>query len=498
MIVANFFKMMELNFTVIERGSEIGGTWYWNSYPGIGCDVPSHLYSFSFYLKPNWTHLFSYGAEIHKYMMSCFYHFGLGDNIGRGQFIFRVCSINKTSCWCLIPKKEFGTEITRAFWNDKTRLWEITKLKDGKTTEESYNVLISCAGGLHRPNWGGFKGVEKYKGLKVHTTRWPQDLDLTGKHVGIIGSGASSIQIIPTIVRDFQIKKLVHFQRNAAFVLPRYQFAYSDRAKSILSIFPFGILYRWSQYLIREIGFFVLLRFWKLGVNKLVQKLHAAGIRKYVKDKRVAEAMVPDYTMGCKRVLISDEFYSALNTPCYHLDNSGIVELSEKGIITKDAEHELDVIIFATGFDMSSNFNFLVEHNPHLEMLRHDAEKKTFWGIFYPKVPNLVALLGPMTALGHSSIIFMIECQLQAIINVIKMLFEERKDCFVVTDKAVNEWNEEWIERIENSIWARSTCVSWYQKGDPNNRAWVLWPGSTIEYWWRTRNIPKKNFDFFN
>ena len=251
--------------------------------------------------------------------------------------------------------------MTRAFWNDKTRLWEITKLKDGKTTEESYNILISCAGGLHRPNWGGFKGVEKYIGLKVHTTRWPNDLDLTGKRVGIIGSGASSIQILPSIVRQFKIEKLVHFQRNAAFVLPRNQFAYSNRAKSILAIFPFGILYRWSQYLIREVRFIFLWRFWKLGVNKWIRGLHATGIRKHIKDKRVAEAMVPDYVMGCKRILISDEFYSALNKPCYNLDNSGIVEFSEKGIVTKDAEHELDVIIFATGFDLSSNFNFLVE-----------------------------------------------------------------------------------------------------------------------------------------
>ncbi|CBY20261.1 unnamed protein product [Oikopleura dioica] len=480
---------MDLEFTVIERGSTIGGTWYWNNYPGIGCDVPSHLYSFSFFLKSNWTHFFSYGGEIQRYLRSCFYHFSLGENI------------------------EFDTEITRAYWNENTRLWEITKLKDGKTTNESFNILISCAGGLHRPNWGGFRGVEKYKGVKVHTTRWPKDLDLNGKTVGLIGSGASSIQILPSIVKNFKIKKLVHFQRNAAFVLPRNQFAYSNRVNSFLAIYPFGVIYRWLQYVIREIRFIFLWRFYKLGVNQWIRELHAKGIRKHIKDEKVAEAMVPDYVMGCKRILISDEFYTALNEPCYNLDNSGILELNERGIVTKSDKHQLDVIVFATGFDLTSNFKFLTEvnicyvyflvftvfkHNPNMKMLKGGEDIKTLWGIFYPNVPNFVSILGPMTGLGHNSIIFMIECQIQAIINVIKMLFDERKDCFMPTEKAVEEWNEEWVDRIESSIWSRSNCVSWYQQGDPNNRAWGLWPGSCTEYWWRTSKIPESKFKFFN
>ena len=287
---------------------------------------------------------------------------------------------------------------------------------------------------------------------------------MNGKTVGLIGSGASSIQILPSIVKNFKIKKLVHFQRNAAFVLPRNQFAYSNRVNSFLAIYPFGVIYRWLQYVIREIRFIFLWRFYKLGVNQWIRELHAKGIRKHIKDEKVAEAMVPDYVMGCKRILISDEFYTALNEPCYNLDNSGILELNERGIVTKSDEHQLDVIVFATGFDLTSNFKFLTEvnicyvyflvftvfkHNPNMKMLKGGEDIKTLWGIFYPNVPNFVSILGPMTGLGHNSIIFMIgteklevriifflECQIQAIINVIKMLFDERKDCFMPTEKA--------------------------------------------------------------
>jgi len=469
-----YFRLMGLNFKIVERGGSVGGTWFWNRYPGVGCDVTSHMYSFSMFLNPNWTTKFPYGAEINDYLVD----------------FWKTFTLDKYT--------ELNTEVTKVLWNEKSKKWHATfSPKNGKTYEEDFNWLISCIGGLHRPNWIQIPDAEKFKGVRVHTADWPEKVDLKGKKVALIGSGASAIQVLPELFKEKNnCAKVIQFQRTPAYCLQRSQTNIWGPFKQILNVYPFGILFRWFRYCMSELRF-PMWRFWDtVPLNRLVTRLFKWKLTWVLKDKDLIEKLTPTYTLGCKRILISDEYYESMNDDRYSLVTDKISNLTPQGISAGGKEYEVDVIIYATGFALTENYDFILNHNPTLRQWKDEGKVATYYGTFHEGVPNYVTLLGPMTGLGHNSIIFMIECQVQLIVNVLREMFTAKAETAEIKPIAIQKFMEEWRTRIDRSVWNPKNCTSWYQQGEPDQRAWGIWPGTTTEYYLRTRSLDKNAFIF--
>jgi cation diffusion facilitator CzcD-associated flavoprotein CzcO len=373
--VGHFFRLMKLNFQLVEKGSEIGGTWFWNRYPGVGCDVVSHLYSLSFFRNPNWTKSFSLGDEIHSYLKQ-FWHFAR-----------------------LEENTRLNTTVNSMEWSDETNVWKVTI----DNQEEHFDWVISCIGGLHKPIRPKFSG--HFDGIQVHSAEWNSEIELRGKRVALIGTGASSIQLLPRLVNDHDIKSVTMFQRTAPFVFPRNQVVFSDSFKWLMSIYPFGIMWRWMEYLTRELVFVAILKNYTGFFNKFMRKSFESLVSRTIDDPKLARKLIPNFRLGCKRILFADDYYSCMNSPKFHLETDEIMKLTAFGIETAVTCHEFDVIVYATGFQLMHN---------NIQMKQFEAKYtdkgnvKTFFGTFLPNIPNYATLLGPMTVLGHNSILVMI------------------------------------------------------------------------------------------
>jgi len=390
-VVGYFFRLMRLDFVIIERGDEIGGTWFWNRYPGVGCDVPSHLYSYSWFMNPNWTKLFSSGPEIQQYM--------------RDSWVFAG----------LKPYTMLNTNVTKAVWQTKVNKWLVSiQYSNGSIDDIEFDWLISCVGGLHYPMYPDIEGQKSFKGDSWHTTKWNERVSLKGKRVGMIGVGASAVQILPNLLDE--AKEVVLFQRTAHYCFPRMQTKYSDNFKWLMTIWPFPYIIRYYMYLQRELRWFLIFSptFGNSRFSKYVLSyVYKSYLNKTIKDEKLREKLHPTFKIGCKRMLISDEYYPRMNDKHFSLDNSEILKITEKGIQTTEKSHELDVIVYATGFLIKENFDWIMDHNPGIQEAWKNEAFGTYYGTMHWETPNFVTFLGPMTALGHNSIIFMVECQLQ-------------------------------------------------------------------------------------
>ena len=392
-LVGYFFKLMRLDFVIIERGSEIGGTWFWNTYPGVGCDVPSHLYSFSWFMNPNWSKLFSLGDEIQQYVRES---------------------------WCfagLKPHTMLNTNVEKCVWQTKANKWRVTiQYSNGSIEDIDFDWLISCVGGLHYPLYPDIEGRQSFKGYSWHTTKWNESVPVKGKRVGMIGNGASAVQILPSLLDE--AKHVVMFQRTAHYCLPRFQTDYGAKFKRLMAIWPFGHIVRFYMYMQREFRWLLLFspsignsRFTKF----ILGRLYSSFLEMEIKDEELREKLRPTFKIGCKRILISDEYYRRMNDDNFELDNSEIIKINETGIQTADKRHNLDIIIYSTGFLIKENFDYVLPHNPGMQSAWKNEAFGSYYGTFHWQTPNFCTFLGPMTALGHNSIIFMLECQMQVI-----------------------------------------------------------------------------------
>merc|ERR1712136_373914 len=235
--IGHFFRLMGLNFEIIEKGDSIGGTWFWNKYPGVGCDVVSHLYSYSFFKNPNWSKSFSLGDEILRYMVN---------------------------------------------------FWKFAKLQE----KEKYDWIISCIGALTKPSMANFAEMQKFQGEIVHSAEWTGP-KLDGKRIALIGTGASSIQILPRLIKDSKAKRVTLFQRTAPFVFPRGQVEFSENWKSAMSFYPLGVLWRWYEYLIREFLYFAVWKNYTGFFNKLMQQKFEKDLKATIKNKTLAQQLTP-------------------------------------------------------------------------------------------------------------------------------------------------------------------------------------------------------------
>jgi cation diffusion facilitator CzcD-associated flavoprotein CzcO len=452
------------DFIILEAADEIGGTWRDNTYPGCACDVPSHVYSYSFELNPRWSRAYSPQPEILSYIKECSREHGIDDHI------------------------RLEHEVTAATFDAERGIWTV-ELRDRPPIEA--RVVVLGVGPLNRPKIPDFPGREDYRGATWHSMQWDHDFELAGKRVGLVGTGASAIQIVPEVARE--VDHLAVFQRTPPWVLPKPDRPFLELEKRLFERVPFlQRAYRRGIYWIMEGLASGLITDYRL---MLPREMHARHyIRSSFDDPEMREKVTPDYRMGCKRMLFSNDYYPALAEPHVSLVTESIERFTERGIQTRDGSvHELDAVVFATGFhttDFFSHFEIRGLDGRALEEAWRDGAE-AYKGIAVSGFPNLYFLAGPNTSLGHSSIIFMIEAQAHLIRQAIEEIRDEQLRYLDIRPSTYRRSVDEVQERMRDNVW-QSGCESWYL--DEHGRNVTLWPGYTWEYWLETRRLEREAF----
>ncbi|WP_284750566.1 flavin-containing monooxygenase [Amycolatopsis sp. RTGN1] len=455
------------DYVILEKATEVGGTWRDNSYPGCACDVQSHMYSFSYEQNPDWSRSFSPQPEIFEYLK------GVADK------------------YRLREKIRFGVELTGAHWDEKERRWTATT-KDGR--EFVAQFLVSGVGGLHIPQVPELPGIAKFKGQTWHSAQWNHEYDLRGKKVAVVGTGASAVQFVPKIAPD--VAELTLFQRTPPWIMPKPDHAMPSWAQTLFKRVP-GTqrLYRNALYWLleaRAIGFNGHPAIMKAG--ELIAK---RNIAKGIKDSALRKKVTPDYTMGCKRVLISNDYYPALSRPNVDVNTAGIKEVKAHSIVdSAGVEHEVDAIVYGTGFKVTDALEYLdITGVDGRDLAKEWAAEgmRTHKGIAVSGFPNLFFLLGPNTALGHNSVVFMIESQSRYVVDAIKLAGSRDAAALDVRPGVQDKFQQDIQDKLVKGVWTQGGCKSWYLDAKGVNR--TIWPGFTWRYWLETRKVDPADFE---
>ena len=453
------------NFVILEKSNEVGGTWRENQYPGAACDVQSHLYSLSFAPKTDWSKRYAEAPEIFQYIQDVVQQFNLRE-------------------YC-----QFNSEVVHTEYHEKDCVWHVA-LKDGRQLSCQY--LVFASGPLHVPQIPHIKGIEKFQGKVFHSSQWDHQYNLNSKVVASIGTGGSAIQYIPEIAP--QVKQLYVMQRTAAWVIPRDERKYLNIEKKLFKQADwFRKLHRARLYWSNESRAIPIMQ---PSVMKYTQKLAEAFIRFQVKDKQLAQKLTPDYIMGCKRILVSNKYFPTFNRDNVELVTDAIQELTADSIITKDGKmRKIDCLIYGTGFITDPRiylqpFSCIGEHGVELKQAWKDGAE-SYYGISHKGFPNLFQLLGPNTVLAHNSVIFMIESQVDYILQMMDLVAQSQSNAIVVKDQVQDQFNHDVQDMLNNTVW-QSGCVSWYQQDGGKNFA--LWPTYTWKYWLKTKSLHPSDF----
>jgi cation diffusion facilitator CzcD-associated flavoprotein CzcO len=446
------------SFRILEAADDLGGTWRDNTYPGCGCDIPSPLYSYSFAQKPDWQRLFARQPEILTYLHDVARRRGLLDRV------------------------RFGQDVRRATWMEADARWEVLT-----SAGDRYRArfLIWAVGPLHHPVLPDLPGIGTFGGPVFHSAAWRHDVDLTGKRVAVIGTGASAIQFVPAIVD--QVSALTVFQRTPPWIVPKADRTFDVRRRRLARWFP---PYRWW---VRERLFWIHEKR-AAGFVSDPAAMAATGalarrlIEKQVPDARLRATVTPDYTIGCKRLLISSEWYPALSRPHVQVLRGGVGQVRPGAVVGEDGTVvEADVLIYGTGFDAQNTLRVDITGRDGSTLAdAWDKGRQAYLGTTVAGFPNMFHMVGPNTALGHNSQIFMIEAQARYIVDVVRRLRRRRARSAEVRPDVQSAFND-WIDdRMAGTVWQSGGCRSWYQ--DPRSgRNTVLWPDTTIAFWRRTR-----------
>ncbi len=452
---------------ILEKGQDVGGTWRDNTYPGAACDVQSHLYSFSFAPKTDWSRRYAGWEEILAYIR------GVVD-----QFNLR-------------PVIRLGQEVIGATFDASAARWTVTT-RQGLRVTARYVVLAT--GPLHVPAIPNLPGLDQFQGKVFHSARWDHDYDLTGKDVVSIGTGGSAIQYVPEIAPI--VHKLTVFQRSAAWVIPRDNREYSAAKKRLYAAVPLArAAHRSALYWRNESRGLVM---FAPGVARAAQKLATRFIRMQVKDPAVAARLTPDYTLGCKRVLISNVYFPVFNRPNVELVTDGIREIRAHSIVSSaGVERPCDCLILGTGFVVDPRIYMKGFEVVGLGGRRLADDWKNapeaYFGVTVAGYPNLFQLVGPNTGLGHNSIVFMIEAQVHYLVRLMALIDARHADYATVRADAQRAFNDDLQANLKGTVW-ETGCASWYRTAEGRNIS--LWPWSTWRYWLRMRTPDAAAYDF--
>lgn len=443
------------NMTIYERSADVGGVWWHNTYPGAACDAPSHIYSYSFAQDVDWSRRFAPGDEIQSYLRRCVDEAGLRDKI------------------------RTGTEVAAARWTGTE--WDI-ELTDGG--HERADVLVPAVGQLTVPSIPDVDGLDTFDGPAFHTARWRHDVELTDKRVGVVGTGASAIQVIPAIAP--QAAHVTVFQRSAPYVFKKYDSAYSNRVHRTYRRLPLlkaatrrGI---WTYFELITAAF----SRWPKALE-LLGRIHGRVLRTEVPDAVLRNKLRPDFRIGCKRILISDDYYATLNRPNVTLETERVEMVTAKGIVTESGSHDLDVIVFGTGFRTAPFVSSIsIVGRRGVSLADTWAERTSaFLGLSVPDFPNMFLVYGPNTNLGSGSIVHMLESQADHIVDAVDTISRGAGRTIELKPSAFQKYQRDVERRQRHTVW--QGCRSWYH--DDRGRDTHNWPWLMSTYRRRTRLV---------
>ncbi|SNY87816.1 Predicted flavoprotein CzcO associated with the cation diffusion facilitator CzcD [Nocardia amikacinitolerans] len=451
------------DITILERAADLGGVWRENTYPGAACDVPSPLYSFSFEPKPDWPQRYSGRDAIHDYLRGVARRHELLDDI------------------------VFGAEVTGAEFDEQAGRWTV-RTADGAA--RTADVLISAVGQLSRPALPDIPGIDTFAGASFHSAEWDHDVRLEGKRVLCVGTGASAIQYIPEI--QPKVEHLTLFQRTAAWVIPKFDTDYSPLQHKLFAKLPGALL-------VERFGWWSTGEFVSLGLVEFpaiargVARIAERHLRKQVPDPELRAKLTPDYPIGCKRGLFSNDYYPALTQPNVAVETTAITEVVPEGVRTADGRlHEADVIIYGTGFK-GTEFLWPMQiygRGGHKLADTWADGAHAYLGIAVPDFPNLFLVYGPNTNLAAGSIIYMIESQARYIRQAVRLLAENPGHCLEVRGEQEREFNDALQRRLARTPW--NFCTSWYRTA--SGRITNNWPGTVSSYRRRTRRLNRDDY----
>ncbi len=444
--------------TVFERGERVGGVWQHNSYPGAACDVPSHLYEYSFEPNPRWSRRYAPQAEIQAYV----------EDVARRHGV--------------LEQIRTGVEVTHARWDDQRSVWVLQT----SAGEHEADVLVTACGQLSVPKTPTIAGLERFEGPVFHTARWRHDVDLTGKRVAVLGTGCSAIQVVPAI--QSRAAHIDVFQRSPGWTIPKMDFAYSERSKRLFERYPaLQRLDRAAVFAFMELGAVGMTRYrWLLRPFRALARMQ---IEKAIKDPALREKVTPVDEVGCKRLMLTDEWYPTLTKANVELVTEAVAEVTPDGIRTRDGRvHPADVLVLATGFRSHA---FVAPMEIWGRDGRSLAESwsevaRAYLGLSVPGFPNMFLLYGPNTNGGTGSVIYTLEAGVAHVISALAELDRRECDRIEVRARAAEDFDRELRAALRQTVW-HSGCTSWYV--DENGNDPSQWPWLWSDYRRRTRRL---------
>jgi cation diffusion facilitator CzcD-associated flavoprotein CzcO len=460
------------SFVVYEAAHDLGGVWRDNTYPGTACDIPSHLYSFSFEPNPSWSRAFGLQREILAYLKGCARKYGIE------------------------PFIRCNTRVIAARFDDTRRVWRLElACGDHQTTSVEADIVIAASGALSRPAMPRIAGIERFEGALFHSAHWDHGYALEGKTIAVIGTGASAIQFIPQI--QPRVARLHLFQRTPAWIMPKRDRPLSEREQRLFKRLPLvqrlvrGLLY-W-QHEARAVAFVAHPKLMKQSM-----KLCLSYLERRVADPALRAKLTPDYVLGCKRVLLSRDFYPAVSQPNVDVVTTPIREIVADGIVTDDGTHyRVDALICGTGFhvsDAAAPFEVIGTKGADLDARwQQTGGPEAYFGTSITDFPNFFMIVGPNTGLGHNSMIYMIESQIAYIADCLRVLRKRGARTMQLKPGVQRAFNEALQRDMRHTVW-KTGCHSWYLSADGRNTA--LWPGFTFTFRRRTRRVREADYHF--
>ena len=439
------------NFTIIEKANAVGGTWRENTYPGIACDVPSHVYSFSFELNPDWSQSYGTGQEIWDYCIHCVNKYGLREHL------------------------RLNSEVVNAKFNGN--VWQI-QTQIGQAF--SADAIVSGLGGLHIPKHADLPGMEEFEGNVFHTAQWDHGHDLRGRRVAIVGTGASAVQVLPEIAAE--VSEVTVFQRTAAWVLPRQSREISQQRRALFRRHAWIMrLYRWSIWLLMDVVGILSLRRGGL-LSRRLRDICLRHLEKSVEDPKLRAKLTPEYDPGCKRRCVSDDYLRTFNLAHVKLCTDAISAVEPGGIRDETGKlHAVDTIIEATGFsafDITKYVDFHGRDGKRMSDIWHESVT-AYRSVMVPGFPNLFLLLGPNSGTGHTSALIMIESQVQFVLHCLRLLDAGKAPHLEADASATRDFNTR-LQRDMRKMVFSSGCKAWYT--DEQDHNFTLWPYSASRY----------------
>lgn len=436
---------LDETFVILERAHDVGGTWRDNVYPGVACDIPSHLYSYSFRTKPDWSHVYPSGSELQDYLRECAREEGL------------------------LPHLRFGEPVSSASWDEDDGLWVVT------TPVAIYRAraLVSAVGRLSEPSIPSIEGLPQFPGEVMHTAAWNAETPLSGRRVGLVGTGASAVQVLPHLVE--QAEHVTVFQRSAPYVVPRGDRAYTASERHAFADPGARARVREEIFWNAEAAFPQ-----RLGVPEAIDELRERARlhrESQLADPDLLAALTPHYEIGCKRVLLSDDFYPSLRKANVALEASALDRVEgTSAVAASGARHEVDVLVFATGFHAARPpFADLVTGRDGIRLADHWAQgMRAYASTVVHSFPNFFVLDGPNASLGHNSAVYMIETQLDYVLGALDHI-EATGHALEIPREAEDAYVAEIDAAARDTVWL-SGCSSWYVD-ERSGRLTLLWPG---------------------